>query len=62
MFAVIIFQAFVRGIQGFINQGLEFEDVRDFAVEICKNVTVIVKGYDGDIMCDGLIDNYGPPV
>ena len=51
-------QAFVRGLQAFINQGLEFKDIRDFAVDVCKNVTVVLN-YDGEIICDGMIDVSG---
>ena len=54
-------QAFVRGLQAFINQGLEFEDIRDFAVDVCKNVTIDLN-YDGEIICDGIIDVFGPHV
>ena len=48
-------------LQASIASGLTFDDVRDFAVEVCKNVTVLLD-YDGDVICDGMIDNFGPHV
>ena len=55
------FQTFIRGLQGLINQNRTFDDVRDFAVDVCKNVTVDLN-YDGEIICDGMIDVFGPHV
>ena len=48
-------------LQRLIRQNLTFDDVRDSAVEVCYNVTAAM-GYDGVIMCPGIIDNYGPHV
>ena len=57
-----MFQIFVTGIQGFIERGLTFDDVRDFAVSVCKNITENSLDWDGDIICGGIIDVMGPHV
>ena len=58
---MFLLQVFVGGLQGFIAAGRTFDDIRDFAVSACYNVTVIL-GYDGDVICEGIIDNFGPHV
>ena len=40
---------------------MTFDDIRDPAIEVCYNVTAVM-GYDGVVMCPGIIDNYGPHV
>ena len=48
-------------IQGFIERGFTFDDIRDEAVVVCYGI-VDGMGYNGTVMCDGIIDNYGPHV
>lgn len=54
-------QLLVGTLQGASAAGLTFDDVRDLAVSVCLNVTVLM-GYDGDVICPGIIDNFGPHV
>ena len=44
-----------------ISEGLTFDDLRDQAITICYGVCDGM-GYNGTIMCPGIIDNYGPHV
>ena len=54
-------QTAVGTLQALFAAGLTFDDVRDEAVVVCLGVTAD-QGYNGTLMCDGIIDNYGPHV
>lgn len=54
-------QLAVELIKLVIALGLEYEDIEDVAIEICGNV-LEADGYRGDIICPGVVQNYGPHV
>ncbi len=41
--------------------GLEYEDVEQIALEVCE-LLLQFEGYRGDIICPGVVPNYGPHV
>ena len=47
-------------MKGVLDLGLDFEDIRDIAVDVCYG---IVEGvYHPDLICPGIVDNFGPHV
>ena len=44
-----------------INLGLEYEDIEAIALEICE-IVMAAENYRGDIICPGVLPNYGPHV
>ncbi len=38
--------------------GVEFEEVREFAITACKSI-MAAEEMDGDVICEPVIDNYG---
>ena len=47
-------------LKGVLDLGLEFEDLRDIAVEVCWG---IVEGqYHPHLLCPGIVDTFGPHV
>ena len=52
-------QIFVDTVKLFIFLGLEYEDVEAVALEICEDL-LAAEGYKGEIICPGVVPNYGP--
>ncbi len=56
-----LLQLAVEMIKLVINLGLEYEDIENIAIEICESL-MTDDGYRGDIICPGVVTNYGPHV
>ncbi len=61
MTSLLIFQFTVNLIRLVINLGLEYEDIEGIAIEVCE-VLMQIDGYRGDVLCPGMVMNYGPHV
>lgn len=44
-----------------LERGASYETLTELAVEICYNVTDNL-GWRGEVICQGMIDNYAPSV
>ncbi len=63
MHTFAVLQALVLAVRGFLNQGLDYWDVRDQVLDICYQIvnnSELNSQYE--ILCPGVCDNYGPHV
>ena len=56
-----LFQIFVDLVRLVINLGLDYEDIEGIAIQVCE-VLLAFEGYKGEIICPGVVPNYGPHV
>ena len=56
-----LFQIFVDLVRLVINLGLDYEDIEGISIQVCE-VLLGFEGYRGDIICPGVVPNYGPHV
>ena len=57
----MLFQLAVELIKLVIDLGLEYENIETIAIEVCE-IIMANEGYRGDIICPGVVPNYGPHV
>ena len=56
-----LFQIFVDLVRLVINLSLDYEDIEGISIQVCE-VLLEFEGYKGEIICPGVVPNYGPHV
>ena len=61
MTANVLMQASVSVLQRLVKNGLTYEEAKNATMVICAGV-VAVDGWDPELLCEPILDTYGPHV